>query len=323
MTSQSESSFDILSIGTIYLDIDALDFPISQEMTIETETVGSKYMVGPGGSAFNLARMAAFLGRKPIFVGMVGDDEFGQMLEEKIRRSGVEPALTKSPIAQTNLGLNFINPAGQTMMAVVGSANQFLTVEEVMGQIEKYKGRFKVLYIGGFFKQTQLIPIFASLIQTLKPLGVKIALDHGRVTNLVTQENLTELREILPFVDYYLPSEREFLQCWDSQSVEEALKKARALTNAVIVVKQAAAGATLYATNEPVRLPAYPVNVINTIGAGDSFNAGFMSSILSGEDPLSATKFGIANAALTISQRQLPTKDAVLSLMQQSKPSIT
>ncbi len=309
---QTNKQFDILSIGSVYLDINSTNFPFVDSLPIENETVGGSYIITPGGSALNFAKVSAFLGLKPVFVGKIGQDVTGQILENSIKQTGITPALIKSPSAQTNLGLNFTNTTGKTIYTSIGNANQSLNPEEAMAQISSYLPQTKYLYIGGFFKQKALIPHYPEIISQAKEVGTQVILDHGRPGNIATPEERTTLMDMMKNIDIYLPNHHELLELWQAEDLNYALSKIRNTTQATIVIKQAELGATGYSTdNQIYSIPAFPVATLSPVGAGDSFNAGLIKAFILDKILPEAIRFANATAALAMSQKTLPTTEQV------------
>lgn len=310
-------SFDIISVGTIYLDINSPNFPFQLNIP-PGQTVGGSYILKPGGSAMNLARVAAFLGLKPVIIGKIGQDALGKIINQSLVESGITPSLIKSGAVQTNLGLNFTNPQGQTIMATVGTANQDLSPDEILIQLKANLSHTKFLYLGGYFKVKHLIPHYPEIINLAKSTSTKILLDHGETTNIATGDERLALISIMKDIDYYLPNQAEFLDLWQAQDINLALKKARNSTPATIVVKQAEQGAigSTAQSQETVHQPAYPVAPISTVGAGDSFNAGFIKALTLQKTLPEAIKFANATAAQAISQKTLPTTETIEKFIQ-------
>lgn len=304
----------ILSIGTMYLDINSTNFPIGSGLMPETETVGNSYELAPGGSALFFARVCASLGLRPIFIGKLGNDRTGAVLEELVKDIGVEPAFIKSPEVSTTLGMNFIGEEKQ-IMTVAGTANQSLSGEEVMAQFEKNADNLSFLYLGGCFKLKSLTDTFGKLVEAAKKRSIKVIIDHGRVTNRVSAEDRALMRSLIQLADFYLPSRDEFMAVWDVESIEEGLSKVRRVSNAVVVVKQDQDGATGMFESEVVHVPAFKINVLNNVGAGDSFNAGFIRAQVDGLGFDESIRFANAAAAIKISTPDFPTVVSVEAII--------
>ena len=294
-------------MGTMYLDLNCLDFPVGQGLSIDKETVGEQYETVPGGSALIFSSVAASLGLEPLFIGKIGKDITGKMLKKLLSRRGVSTSLVESSGVQTNIGLNFIGADGSSVMATVGSANQSMSAREVETQITREISSIEYIYFGGSLKLKFLLPRLKSIAQKAKKLGVKIILDHGRVTNKNTAADLKIIRELVPLVDIYLPSRDEFLKVWNAPTIETSIKKVAKISAAKIVVKDSQRGAVSVDNGKFFRVPAFDVKVQNTVGAGDSFNAGFLKAQEMNLDHRESIHFASASAAVKISGDDLPT----------------
>jgi len=301
--------FDILSLGSIYLDINSINFPFKDGLKAETETVGEDYIAMPGGSAVIFSLVNSSLGSKPVFIGKVGNDIFGKIVSQQLKKSGIEPALITSENHSTNLGMNFINPEGKTLMTVVGSANQSLDANEISQKIYSYLDDISYLYIGGYFKLKQLQDLYPEIINKAKQKGVKIVLDHGRVSNTVTKKQIESIKEILPNIDIYLPSRDEFLKVFSCSSIEEGLQKVNQISpQTITVVKDAENGAIGNSKNdETIYTKSHKIKPINTVGAGDTFNAGFIKAQIDNKSFKQSIEFAHKVAAYKISKNKYPT----------------
>lgn len=305
----------ILSMGAMYADINCPKFPYKNGLLPNQEIVGDAYEVVPGGSALNFARVCAGLDLHPVFVGKIGKDKMGRLLKELLSETGVTPALIEDPQVSTMVGMNFIGEDESSIMTVVGSASQSFTGEEMMAKIEPYLDKVGCLYIGGCFKLKSLLPFYPALAEKARQKKVKVALDHGRITNLVSKDDIQAIKKILSFVDYYLPNKEEFLAVWSGNSIDEAVAKVRKISKADIVVKDAENGAVGFRENKSVQIPCFKIAVINTIGAGDSFNAGFIKAQSLDLNFRESIRFGSATAALKISEPDLPTLNKIETLL--------
>jgi ribokinase len=313
-------SIELLAVGGAYVDINCTQFPFGEQGLLpESEVVGNAYEVVPGGSALNFARFCANLGLKTAFIGKVGQDKMGALLGGLIEESGVQPELVSDAEATTNISLNLVSPAGKSIMAVAGNAKNRLTSEEVATKITSLLPETEYLMLGGVFKLKMLLPVFRPIVAAAKDAGTKIVVDHGRLVNGVTEEEIGFIKELIAQADYYFPSRDEFQQLWSTSSIEEGLERLTSETSTVTVVKDSTNGALAIVDGELVHVPAYPVTAINTIGAGDSFNAGFIASQKEGMTIEASMRFACATAALKISQRELPTRAAISSFIDSHK----
>lgn len=298
----------MVAIGTAYIDINCPRFPFDETgFVVETETVGNEYEAVLGGSGLNFCKLCKRLGMSATFVGKIGQDNTGDLLATMLDEADIQSALVVDKKASTNVAVNFINNDGQMIGFVVGTANKMLRPEEV---VEASKGvllKAKYLYISSCFKLKRLLPAFTELVEIAHKAGVTVILDHGRITNGVTKTDLAMVRELAKVADYYMPARDEFLQLWDAETIVEGLELMQSICQGQTIIKDGAGGALSLLDGRVLRVPALEVTPINTIGAGDSFNAGFIAAHHRGLDIEQSMRFGCAAAALKISQEKLPT----------------
>lgn len=307
---------ELIAIGGAYLDINAPQFPLTEKgIELETEVVGDKYIVEPGGSAVNFARMCTAMEIPTTFIGKIGKDELGHILACQLLKASIQPCLIESDEVSTNVSFNMINSEGKTIMALVGSANQALSPEEVYSRASEIIGDSPYLYIGGCFKLKKLMPAFLELAADAKNLGTKIVLDHARLNVAVTESDKETVRNLAITSDIYLPSVDEFMQLWNAPTLKEGMLKFSKQSNSIIVVKNGAQGALTVVEGKIIVIPSFSVTPIHTVGAGDSFNAGFIAAQHKEQNLLDSIRFACATAALKISQPNLPTYAEVIEFI--------
>ncbi|MCB9362818.1 hypothetical protein H6504_05260 [Candidatus Woesearchaeota archaeon] len=301
--------YDVVSLGGIYLDINCTDFPFGEGLLPETETVGNKYQMLPGGSALNFSRSLLHLGAQPAFIGKKGNDYTGELLERMLELESISSLLITSHEVQTNIGFNMINE-GKTLMTVLGSANQSLDADDVQSKLEEALPDAKYLYLGSAFKMKSLIPYYQDFVDLAIHHNVPVVLDHGRITNDIHRKDRVAMRALIKDVDIYMPSNDEFLDLFDAVSLDRAAESASTLSDVRIVVKRGSDGATGY-DGRKHHIPAYNVEPKYLVGAGDSFNAGFIRGQLQGLGFADSIEYGCASAALKITMPGLPNSNSV------------
>lgn len=124
---------------------------------------------------------------------------------------------------------------------------------------------------------------------------------------------------MLPHVRYLLANEHELTSCAGVDDLDAACARLLGAGASTIVVKRGAAGAAVVGPAGRRDVPGYVVAARSTVGAGDSFNAGFLAAIARGEDPAEAARFGNAVAALVVAAADgvlgSPTRAEVLAFM--------
>lgn len=308
-------TIDILSFGTVYLDIDFLNFPFESGIYAHRETVGSSYTLEAGGSSFNFAKISASLDLKTLFVGKIGKDPVGLALKHIAEKSKVQTHFIESTEVQTNLAIHYVHDDGTSIMTSGGSANQNLSPDDLRNILDEQLPSVRYLYLGGGLKLLKLLPFYQELIKKAKQYNVKTVLDHGRVTNLVKQNHKDIIKSVVSDIDIYLPSKDEFLDLWLFSSIEEGLMELSSRTQGNIVIKDSNNGAYSIKDGQLINISSEPVIPVNTIGAGDAFNAGYIKADSLGTYSLAGKiKFACRSAAIKISTNELPTVQKIASL---------
>lgn len=300
--------YDVLSIGSLYLDVYCLNFPITDGFKIETQTVGKDYTTSPGGSAVIFSSVAALLGLKPVLIGKIGSDAIGDIVEKKLEETQIKTELIKSTKHSTNMSVNYINPEGKNLLTTVGSANQSLSADEILTKVYSYLDSVTYLYLGSFYKLKQLHDHYPQLISAAKAKNVKIVLDHGRVTNVVTRDQINQVKDLLSEIDIYIPSKDEFLHTFSVDSIEAGFQKIKELSsNTTVVVTDAENPAVgMDRDHQVFTADSVAVTPVNTVGAGDTFNAGFITAQIQGKNLADSMQFAHKVAAYKISKNKYP-----------------
>jgi sugar/nucleoside kinase (ribokinase family) len=304
----------ILAIGNAYFEIDSLHYPIDK-VSLNHETSGGMYELYPGGSAINFIRICKQLGFETSFIGKTGDDLTGEAVDKMLKSEGIEFLPIVSSSVQTNLALNFVSDNGDQYLFVAGTAAQSLEIHELENHLKSSLPGVDYFYLGGIFKFKKLIPGLCELVNLAKSKESKVVLDHNRITNAITDEDKAKMREVIPLVEYYLPSKDELIELYGVASLDEAIEMLVKERSGITVIKDAENGAIGIRDGQQIKVAAFSVTVHNTVGAGDSFNAGFIRAQTDGLSLEKSIKFACATAALKISQKDLPTHEQVVTLM--------
>jgi sugar/nucleoside kinase (ribokinase family) len=291
--SPSNKSLDISIAGETNLDLILYGLP--REMPTERESLGSAFNLTLGGSSSILAHNLALLGTHVGFTSQVGADDMGDIATARLAQAGLDT----SHIARKSTG------TGVTLLLPHGRERHILTYPGVMAEMTvadldlPYLTSARHFHLSSLFLQTGLHTGLPELFDAFKEAGLTLSLD----TNDDPSGNWSGvLPTLLDKIDLLLPNEDELKQIAGKPTLDEALD-ALAPRVPLIVVKCGSRGA-LVQHRTPTGLQrdwVAPVLVdpIDTIGAGDSFNAGFLHAWLRGYDPLRAAAFGNVTGALS------------------------
>ena len=254
-----------------------------------------------GGSGAIVACGAARLGLRVAFCGVVGDDLFGRFMRDELDRRGVDvKGLVVAPDRSTGLTVVLARPDDRAILTYEGTIGDLRA-----GSIDtEFLAAASHVHVASYFLQGRLAPDLPALFERVRANGATTSVDP----NWDPSERWDGgVRGLLSHTDVFLPNATEATHIAETASVDEAVI-ALGASAGLVVAKAGPDGAVASRGDELVRAPAPTVDTVDTTGAGDSFDAGFLVSWLAG-DPLERA-LAIANACGGLSTRALGGVDA-------------
>ncbi|MBO4633856.1 MAG: carbohydrate kinase family protein [Bacteroidales bacterium] len=267
--------YDIAAIGE--LNVDIILNRIESEPEIGKEKFAKDMTVTLGSSTAIFAANAAALGSKVCFVGLVGRDSFGDLVRTSLEAKNVETRYIKlgdTPTGATicmNYGEDRANLTYQGAMDVMRFEDIDPEVFESVGHI----------HLSSLFMQSGLLEDIHKILD--------LAAYHGITVSLDTQWDPMETwkldyTSVLPKITVFMPNEKELQALTHTQDLESAIACVLPYLGNAMVVKCGSKGSLLVRKNGSRHfLPAFlNKHVVDAIGAGDSFNSGFVSAFVKG-----------------------------------------
>ncbi len=287
--------FDVLVIGEINVDL----ILRAQEIvpTFGAEKLVEDCELTMGSSSVITACGMARLGLRVAFCGRVGDDQFGRFMLNEMAARGVDVSpVIVDPAVKTGITVSLSTPRDRAMLTYLGGTIDGMSAEDVPGDL---LSRAHHIHVGSFFLQTRLQPGLASLFARARAQGATTSLDvgwdiHGRWDG--------GLWDTLAQTDVFLPNETEaaHISGLEDETAACARLAAHVAGGAgVVAVKLGARGAIARRGREAVQASIVPVTVIDTTGAGDSFNAGFLYGFRQGWPLARALRMGTVCGSLS------------------------
>lgn len=281
------SPFDVLAMADLCFDI-IISGPEAPQFN-QVELLVDDYMIDLGGSVGIFACQFAKLGGSIALLGNVGKDIPGQIIIDRLKSAGVDTGLLSIRDGEkTAMGLNLFCKGDRAMLTCLGVMDQ--SIPAIFTAALSHKA--KHWHIGGYFLLRELIHTWPVWVQTLREQGVSISLD----TNWDPSGKWENVYAILPMVDVFLPNEAEAMAISGKKDVTEAgLFLAEVCP--LVVIKMGEKGAMVFKDGNSRYYPLPPaltenLHIVDTTGAGDNFDAGFIFSWLSG----AAENYCIENA---------------------------
>lgn len=282
--------FDVTIAGELNLDLILYGLP--EQLVPERELTTDRMMLTLGSSSAIVAHNLAALGSRVGFQSRIGGDQLGQMSLERLRQGGVDVSHVRQVSGSTTTGLTVIlhHDTWRNILTYTGTIAELCWEDLDLD----YLADARHFHFSSYYMQRALRPRIAELFRFLKSKGLTISLD----TNDDPDDRWDELQEILPYVDVLLPNEREACKAAGTDDLESALGKLSELVP-LIAVKLGRRGAVAQRGKERVVGPPVQVVAVDTVGAGDSFDAGFLHEYVRGSDLQTCLASGNRTGALS------------------------
>lgn len=272
----NQKKCDVLVVGD--LNVDLIMNKINKVPQIGEEQRADEMNLVMGGSTAIFACNIAKLGSKTEFMSKLGDDSFGKFLLKEMASNnvGIDSIIT-DPSLRTGATIIFILNNDRMMVTYPGSM-EHLTIEEITDDI---LGSARHIHTSAIFFQPLLKAGLSSLFKRAKEMGLTTSMD----TQWDPEEKWDlDLEAVLPHLDFFLPNEDEFIRLAGKPDLESALKSL-SHHKTCFIIKRGPKGAIMVNGNNRTEIKPAPITeIVDTIGAGDSFNAGFIHAFLNGKD---------------------------------------
>jgi ribokinase len=267
------------------------------------EVIGSRHTLVPAGQAGYTALALAAMGVKVHLVSQVGEDSWGALILEALRQAGVECREVESLAGErTGITVAAVREDGERAFVSDYAALHLFDAGVIRRHAEGVQG-YPILAFCGLntLPGLSLGPV-AELFGGARRQGTKTVLDTGWDPLGWPQERLRGLREVLAEVSVFLPNMDEARALTGHGYPEKAAGALRDLGVELAVIKLGAEGCLAVGPGCEQRLPARSVEVLDAVGAGDVFDAGFMAGMLRGWVVHDCLALGSGAASLYISR---------------------
>ena len=256
------------------------------------ETIVENMSLALGSASAICAAGLAKLGHRVGFVSKVGDDAWGNFCKRQLTSRGVDTSRVETDSAlQTGLTVSITSTDDRALVTYLGAMTA-LEQEDVKDEDLR---SYRHLHVSSFFLQRGLRAGLKQLFARATKLGLSTSLDPG----FDPEEKWgDDLRDVLANVDIFLPNEVELAAI---TGLHDRMQALRSLQNGrtIVIAKLGAEGSMTVQNDRPVLIPGFVVKAIDTTGAGDSFNAGFLHSWLEKKPIVDAMRFASACGALS------------------------
>jgi sugar/nucleoside kinase (ribokinase family) len=308
MNNRIIKNLDVVVVGELNVDLILTGLPSLPEMGQCKLSKDMHFTLGSASAIFasNIARLGLNVG----FIGKIGSDYFGDFILQSLNNRNVDTSqIIRDNNAKTGICVSLSFPENYAMASYAGVRETFRLPEVDIN----YVSTARHMHMSSYYLQTGMQEGCAELFRCAKELGLTTSLDpdsdpYGKWDNSIF--------EILKYVDIFLPNEKEAINISKCNNVESALDLLNKVVNTV-VIKTGKFGAWTKNHKKTIHANIFKIDTVDTTGAGDSFNSGFIYQYLKGSDIEDCTLWGNACAAISTTQPGGTTVFPNLSELQQ------
>jgi sugar/nucleoside kinase (ribokinase family) len=256
------------------------------------EVLADDFVMTPGSSSMICAMGLAKLGNGVAFHGRLGVDASGEFCARALREAGIDTSsLRPDASLRTGVTASLSTPHDRALVTFAGAIAE-MRADEVQ---DDWLRKASHLHVSSYYLQKALRRGCARLFERATALGLTTSLDPG-FDPAQTWES--DLFETLRHVDIFLPNEQELEAITRKDNLRDALD---ALHNGRTrtVVKRGREGCASLDKDQWVEIPAYATRAIDSTGAGDSFDAGFLHAWLRNKPWIECMQWGSACGSLS------------------------
>jgi len=286
--------FDVTIAGELNLDLILYGLP--EELPPERELLADRMLLTLGSSSAIVAHNMAALGSRVGFQSLIGEDPLGKIALDRLAEGGVEISRVRRVQGPATTGLTIIlQRAGWRNMLTYSGTIAELSLKDLDFD---YLSDSRHFHLSSLYLQQGLRRDVGELFRRLKAAGLTISLDTNDDPQDLWGDGLTDL---LKYVDVLLPNAREATRITGTDDPEIAIRQLAGMVP-LVVVKLGHEGALAQRGKERFTSPSLKVTAVDAVGAGDSFDAGFLHEYLRGSDLPTCLASGNRAGALSVTR---------------------
>jgi len=290
MGNNLNKKFDVLVVGELNVDLILNGLP---SLPVEgKEILAQRMNLTLGSSSAIFASNASTFGNKVAFLGKTGNDIFGDLVIKSLKDKKVfTDYIILSHAEKTGVTV-VLNYDEDRAMVTYAGAMETLSANDVS---EEKLRHAKHLHVSSLFLQPEIKKDIVRIFKTAKNTGMTTSLDIQWDPD---EKWDIDVETLLPLTDVFLPNETELKALTKEKSLDKAIKAIRPYIN-IMALKMGNKGSRGVTKNKDISIESYlNKNVVDAIGAGDSFNAGFITKFINGERLEKCLRFGNLTGAV-------------------------
>ena len=284
---------DVVVIGE--LNVDIILNRIEQMPEIGKEILAQSMNLTLGSSAAIFASNLSILGSAVAFIGKIGKDGFASVVLNSLNSKGVDTSQIMQSIALNTGATIVLNYDQDRAMVTYPGAMEDLKLEDIDFS---FLSTARHLHFSSVFLQPGIIESLPELFSRAKSIGLTTSLDPQWYPS---EKWILNLKALLPSLDIFMPNIVEFLHLTNTLSLEEGIEIIQKIApDITLVVKDGCNGAFGWKGGKLVHQLAFlNSEIVDCIGAGDSFNAGMINAFLKGHSLNQCLEYGALTGAVS------------------------
>ena len=304
--------FDLVCMGRVAVDLYAEQI----HSPLENAQSFRKYL---GGCAGNISVGISRLGLKSAMFSCTGTDAMGEFLRQQLHHEGVDTTLLRDTSEHlTALVLLGVSPPDRFPLIFYRENCADMQIRPEDADPAFLRKAKALLFTGTCLSSPSMKVATQAAVKTAKEQGCAVILDidyrpvlwgltaagDGESRFVASEAVTKELQPLLKDLDLIIGTEEEVMIAGGTETLEDALQVIRDSSNATVVLKRGEKGCEVFEPGSQRSRTArpFPIKVLNILGAGDAFAAGFLRGWLHGETLETCALWGNANGALTVTR---------------------
>ncbi|KAB2655136.1 carbohydrate kinase family protein [Brucella tritici] len=285
------------------LNLDLMISGIKQIPSWGEEQFGTQRRCVTAGQAGYMGIAAARLGTKVSILGLVGADSDGASIQDDLRREKIDCSGIRAVEGQaTGLTVAIIREDGERCFVSEIGASSLFDVDCILSQWDLVARHRALAIVGIFNTPSMTIDGIQTCFDKARKQGIATVFDSGWDTGGWQKQTRRDILSLLSSVDIFLPNEDEACAITQVADVHLALDILAKACSGTVVIKMGSKGSIARVADETIIVPARPVESANAVGAGDVYDAAFVSALQFGSEFKSAMEFASDAAAYYVAR---------------------
>jgi len=279
-----KKQFDVLVIGE--LNVDIILHNIDNFPEVGKEVLAQQMTLTLGSSSAIFASNISSLGASVAFLGKIGNDEFGDVVLRDLKKKNVDISMIQI-VDELSTGATIVLSVKEDRANITyPGAMDHLTINDIS---RDDLSKAKHIHFSSYFMQPGFRGDLGKLFRLCKELGLTTSFDMQWDPYEKWDLNI---EDVLPYVDLFFPNEKELLLLTGKSNIREAIDSIKKHIKILAIKRGNQGSAVFYESNLKDMPPFLNEKVIDTTGAGDSYNAGFIFKYINGYNITECQKFG-------------------------------